>query len=108
MLTWFYFAIDGIWLVFVLVLIILFGLFIYKGLIIAKNAPDKFGQILAVGIVAWIGGQMLLNVSAITALLPLTGVPLPFFSYGGSSLVTVLAATGILLNIAKVSHGKKS
>ena len=92
----------------VLVLIILFGLFIYKGLIIAKNAPDKFGQILAVGIVAWIGGQMLLNVSAITALLPLTGVPLPFFSYGGSSLVTVLAATGILLNIAKVSHGKKS
>lgn len=91
-----------------LVLIILFGLFIYKGLIIAKNAPDKFGQILAIGITTWIGGQMLLNAAAITALLPLTGVPLPFFSYGGSSLVTVLAATGILLNISKVGHGKKS
>jgi cell division protein FtsW len=90
----------------VLVLIVLFGLFVYKGLVIAKHAPDKFGQILAVGITAWIGGQTLLNISAITALLPLTGVPLPFFSYGGSSLITVLAATGILLNISKSSYVK--
>ncbi len=90
----------------VLVLILLFGFFVYKGILIAKKAPDKFGQILAIGITVWIGGQMLLNVSAITALIPLTGVPLPFFSYGGSSLVTVLVATGILLNISKYSHAR--
>jgi len=83
------------------VLIIIFLVFIVRGLGIARKAPDKFASVLAVGIVAWIGGQAFINMGAMTALLPLTGIPLPFFSYGGSSLVTVLFATGILLNISR-------
>jgi len=62
---------------------------------------------LALGICAWIGGQVILNIAAMTALVPLTGIPLPFISYGGSSLVMVLFATGILLNISKfTTHDK--
>lgn len=90
------------------ILIIIFVAFIVRGLGIAKKAPDKFAAVLAVGIVTWIGGQAFVNMGAMTALLPLTGIPLPFFSYGGSALVTVLFATGILLNISKhVSKGER-
>ena len=86
-----------------IVVIGLFGYFVYKGLSIAARAPDKFSQALAVGITAWIGGQAFLNIASMVALVPLTGIPLPFFSYGGSSLVMVLTACGILLNISKHS-----
>lgn len=82
-------------------LICLFVMFIAKGLKIATNAQDNFGRILAIGITAWIGIQAAVNLSAMVALLPLTGVPLPFISYGGSALLTNLAAVGILLNISK-------
>lgn len=84
-----------------LVIIALFVFFIIKSLQIAKNAPDKFGSVLAVGIAAWIGGQAFLNIGSMVSLVPLTGVPLPFISYGGSSLVMILSACGILLNISK-------
>lgn len=83
--------------------IILFVFFIFKGLTIAKNAPDSFSKVLAAGITAWIGGQAFLNIASMVALVPLTGIPLPFISYGGSSLVTILTACGILLNISKYS-----
>jgi cell division protein FtsW len=83
--------------------IFLFGFFVYKGLTIAMNAPDSFSRVLAIGITAWIGGQAFLNIASMVALVPLTGIPLPFISYGGSSLVTVLCACGILLNISKYS-----
>jgi cell division protein FtsW len=83
------------------VLIFLFGFFIWEGFRVVKAAPDKFSQVLSAGIISWIGGQILLNIASMVALVPLTGVPLPFFSYGGSSLVMVLLATGILLNISK-------
>jgi cell division protein FtsW len=90
------------------VIIFLFGFFIYKGLKIAMNAPDSFSKVLAVGITAWIGGQAFLNIASMVALVPLTGVPLPFISYGGSGLVTVLSACGILLNISRYStHERK-
>ena len=85
----------------VFVLLTLFAFFVFKGFQIAKGAPDKFAQGLAVGITAWIGGQFILNIASMTALTPLTGIPLPFFSYGGSSLVMILAACGILLNIGR-------
>jgi cell division protein FtsW len=88
-------------------IIALFGYFIYKGLKIAISAPDKFSQVFAVGITAWIGGQAFLNIAAMVALVPLTGIPLPFISYGGSSLVTVLLGCGILLNIGKYGHTTK-
>lgn len=84
-------------------LILLFGLFIYKGLVIAMRAPDPFSKVLATGITAWIGGQVFLNIASMVAIVPLTGIPLPFISYGGSSLVTILFACGILLNISKYS-----
>lgn len=87
-------------------LIALFLFFILRGLSISRNAPDKFSQILSVGIVAWIGGQVFLNLGSMVALTPLTGVPLPFFSYGGSSLISVLVATGIILNISR--HEEKA
>lgn len=82
-------------------LIFLFAAFVYIGLRIMKNAPDKFSRILAAGLITWIGGQVFLNIASMVALIPLTGIPLPFFSYGGSSLTTVLLATGILLNISR-------
>lgn len=84
-----------------LVLILLFAFFVFRAFKIAKDAPDKFSQFLALGIATWIGGQAVLNIAAMTALVPLTGIPLPFISYGGSSLVMILFATGILLNISK-------
>ncbi len=87
-----------------MIIIGLFAYFIYQGFRIAKNAPDKFSQVLAIGLTSWIGGQVFLNIGSMVALVPLTGVPLPFFSYGSTSLVMVLVASGILLNIS--SHAK--
>jgi cell division protein FtsW len=87
-------------------LIILFAYFIYLGINIIKHAPDEFSKILATGIVAWIGGQAFVNIASMVALVPLTGIPLPFISYGGSSLTTVLVATGMLLNISRYERKK--
>lgn len=82
--------------------------FVYLGLRIAKNSTDTFAKIFATGLVAWIGGQALLNMFAMVALVPLTGIPLPLISYGGSSLTMVLMATGILLNISRYAKTTKS
>jgi len=90
------------------VLILLaFLVIIWRGFKIAQQAPDHFGQLLAVGITSWIGLQALINLSAMVALVPLTGVPLPFISYGGSSLIVTLAGVGILVNISKHRVVKK-
>ncbi len=85
------------------ILIILFGILIYRGFKIAEKSSDNFGKILALGLTSWLGIQIIINLSSMTALLPLTGVPLPFISYGGSALVANLTAVGILLNISKQS-----
>ncbi len=82
-------------------LIIMFVVFAMRGLKIARHAPDMFGKLVAVGITSWIIFQALINVSAISGLIPLTGVTLPFVSYGGTSLVFSLVGVGILLNISK-------
>ncbi|HVL33980.1 MAG TPA: putative lipid II flippase FtsW [Actinomycetota bacterium] len=79
----------------------LFGLLCYAGVRAARRAPDVFGRILAGGITAWVGGQAVINMGTVTGLLPITGVPLPLVSFGGSSLVFTLAALGILINIAR-------
>lgn len=96
------FAIIGEELGFVggLAVIILFTYLVWRGLSIAANTRDPFGRLLAVGITSWIGIQAFINLSAMVALVPLTGVPLPFLSYGGSALIFNLAAMGILLNIS--------
>jgi cell division protein FtsW len=82
-------------------IIILFAIFIYKVFQVCLRSPDRFSSLLATGIAMWLGGQAMLNIGSMVALVPLTGIPLPFFSYGGSSLVMVLLGVGILLNISK-------
>jgi cell division protein FtsW len=86
-----------------LVVLVAFGALIFAGIRIAANAKDVFGRLLAAGIVSWFGLQTLINLGAVTGLLPITGVPLPFLSYGGSSLVVSLAAVGVLVSIARAS-----
>lgn len=86
-----------------LVVLVAFGALIFGGIRIAANAKDVFGRLLAAGIVSWFGLQTLINLGAVTGLLPVTGVPLPFLSYGGSSLVVSLAAVGVLVSIARAS-----
>jgi len=78
-----------------------FALIAWRGFLIAKNAADNFGKYLASGIVLWIVFQAFINLAAMLGIIPLTGVPLPFVSYGGSSLIILLSASGILLNISK-------
>lgn len=84
-----------------LLLIGLFGLLVYRGLKIAENAPDVFSRLLAAGITLVFLFQAIINIAAMLALVPLTGIPLPFISYGGSSLVLMLLGAGILVNISK-------
>jgi len=81
-----------------IVLILLIGL---RGLKIAKNSNSEFGRLLAVGIVIWLVWQSFLNIGAMVGALPLTGVPLPFVSHGGSAMMAELAAVGLILNISK-------
>jgi len=81
--------------------VLLFILFIGRGYRIARNAQDSFSMLLAGGIVSWIGFQAFLNMSVVVGIAPTTGIPLPFISYGGTSIVTALFAVGILLNISQ-------
>jgi len=82
----------------------LFGFFLYRALRVTIRSRDQFAKLLGIGIVSWIAYQTLINIGGITRTIPLTGVPLPFLSYGGSSLVSLLAAVGILLNLSRYSH----
>lgn len=84
-------------------LLVLFILFAMRGFKIAKNAPDMFSSMVAVGISSWIVFQALINIMAIIGMIPLTGITLPLVSYGSTSLVFVLVGIGILLNISKYS-----
>lgn len=84
-----------------LFLIALIYILIFRSFKISEQAPDRFGKLLAVGITIWLGSQTVVNLSAMIALLPLTGIPLPFISYGGSALIANLVAVGILLNISR-------
>jgi cell division protein FtsW len=84
-----------------LAVLALFCAFAYRGVRVAMRAPDAFGMLLATGITTGIVVQALVNVGVITATLPFTGIPLPFVSYGGSSLVISLAAVGVLLNVSR-------
>ncbi|MBQ3181254.1 MAG: putative lipid II flippase FtsW [Clostridia bacterium] len=83
------------------VIITLFGILIWRGIKIAVNAPDSFGTLLVVGIISLVGVQTFLNIAVVTKLIPTTGISLPFFSAGGSSLVFLMAAMGIVLNVSK-------
>jgi len=84
-----------------LVLIFLFVYLIYRTLKIAVSSPDIFSKVASFGFAAWVGSQVILNLGSMIALTPLTGVPLPLVSYGGSSLVMLLSLAGIILNISR-------
>ena len=84
-----------------MLVIILFAVLIWKGIQIALHAPDAFSSLLVCGITAMIGIQVVLNIAVVTGSIPNTGVPLPFFSYGGTSLFIILCGMGIILNVTR-------
>jgi cell division protein FtsW len=84
-------------------LLVLYAVITYRGLRIALNAPSQYGQLLAFGATMVIVVQALTNVCVMTGVLPLTGIPLPFVSYGGSSLITTLALVGVLISVSRAS-----
>ena len=107
----FIFAVIGeeLGLIGALIVIFVFAVFLWRGMRAALRAPDRFGMLLGIGIVVGIVAQALLNMSVVLALLPTKGIPLPFISYGGSSLVPTLAGVGILLNISQfVGAGRRA
>lgn len=94
--------------VFATAVIILFLILIWRGFVIAKNAPSKFSSLLVMGIICQIAIQVFLNIGVVTRTLPSTGVSLPFFSYGGSSLLIFMAEMGVVLNVSKYSYNEKA
>jgi cell division protein FtsW len=103
----FIFAVVGeeLGLVGALAVVGVFALFLWRGVRTALLAPDRFGMLLSLGIVTSIVAQALFNISVVLSLVPTKGIPLPFISYGGSSLVPTLAAVGILLNVSQHASG---
>ncbi len=88
------------------ILVLIFMAVVWRGFVIAVNAKDTFGKLLAGGIISFLAVQAFINLAAQTALIPLTGIPLPFISYGGSALVIDMCAIGILLSISRQSRSK--
>ncbi len=101
--TDFIFAIMGeeVGLIGEVIVLGLFAVMLYAGIRIAIRSPDLFGRLLATGIVTWLGVQALVNLGGVTGLLPITGVPLPLLSYGGSSLVVTMVGIGVLASICR-------
>jgi len=84
----------------------LFAFFIYRAALVTIRSRDRFSMLLCIGIIAWISGQTLINIGGITRTIPLTGVPLPFLSYGGSSLIMLMAAVGVLLSVSRYASSE--
>ncbi len=101
--TDFIFSVIGeeLGLVGTLTVLVLLGALAWFGLRAAARAPDLYGGLVAVGLVAWLAAETVINVGAVIGVLPVTGIPLPFISYGGSSLLITLAGAGILTNVAR-------
>ncbi len=91
-----------------LIIITLFVMLVWRGITISLRAQDKFGMLLGVGLVLQVGLQAILNIAVVTNTIPNTGISLPFFSYGGTSLVILLAEMGIVLSISRTSSAEKT
>ncbi len=104
--TDFIFAMVGeeLGLIGAVLLVSAYGLFLWRGIRAAEGSPDLFGVYVAAGITAMIVSQAMLNMGVVLGLLPTKGMPLPFISYGGSSLITTLACSGVLLNVSRFSR----
>ncbi|MEG1500706.1 MAG: putative lipid II flippase FtsW [Clostridiales bacterium] len=87
--------------------IILFVILVWRGLTIAVNMPETFGALLALGVTGMIGLQAFVNLGVVTGLLPITGITLPFISYGGTSMIISMASAGLLLNLSRYSEIKR-
>lgn len=85
-------------------IIALFAVFVWRGIVISMKAPDMFGSLIAIGITTLVAIQTIINIAVVTASIPTTGMALPFFSYGGTSLIILLCAVGVLLNISRQSQ----
>lgn len=83
---------------------VLFAVFIWRGILIAMKAPDMFGSLVAVGITSLVGVQVIINVAVVTSSMPVTGMQLPFFSYGGTALFILLCEVGVLLSISRAGN----
>ncbi|AKO93923.1 MULTISPECIES: stage V sporulation protein E [Priestia] len=86
------------------IVLILFALLLWRGVRIALGAPDLYGSFLAIGVISMVAIQVMINIGVVTNLIPVTGITLPFLSYGGSSLTLMLAAVGVLLNVSRHSR----
>lgn len=91
-----------------MLIIVLFALLVWRGFTIAMRSPDKFGSLLAIGLTFQVGLQAMLNIWVVTNTMPNTGISLPFFSYGGTSLVILLAEMGIVLSVSRSANIQKS
>ena len=90
-----------------MIIILLFLILCYRGFVIAWNAPDKFGALIVTGITVQVAIQTLLNIAVVTNTIPVTGISLPFFSYGGTALTMLLAQMGIILSVSRQSRLRK-
>ena len=81
--------------------IVLFAIFIWRGILIAMKAPDMFGSLVATGITALVGIQVIINIAVVTSSMPATGMPLPFFSYGGTALLILLCSVRHIIKYIK-------
>ena len=88
-----------------LIVLLLFGVIVWRGVVIARNAPDMFGALIAIGAVSLIAIQVLINAAVVINLIPNTGSPMPFISYGGTSVMFNLALMGVLLNVSRYAKG---
>ena len=86
------------------IVIVLFAIFIWRGILIAMKVPDMFGSLVAIGITALVAIQVIINIAVVTSSMPATGMPLPFFSYGGTALFILLCEMGVLLNISRATN----
>jgi cell division protein FtsW len=99
---------EELGLVGAVIILLIFALLVWRGVIISLRARDRFGKLLGIGLISHIGLQVILNILVITDWLPNTGISLPFFSYGGSSLLTLMFEMGVILSVSRTSNIEKT
>ena len=91
-----------------MIILVLFAMLIWRGIVVSMRAKDKFGALLGIGLTAQVGLQVVLNIAVVTNTIPNTGISLPFFSYGGTSLMMLLTQMGVVLSVSRTSNLEKT